>query len=290
MARLVGLLAPGDLDGGRAVEAADMTPLDAALAYCAHGWSVIPCNLATKRSLVRWREWQRRAPGLEQLEAWWERWPKANVGVVTGSLSGVVVVDVDPQHDGDRTLAELEGERGALPRTAVVETPSGGHHLYFAHPGGRVANSAGRLGAGVDVRGDGGLALLPPSRLRRTRLRDDRIYRWTAGGPATVPELPPAWVELGHPPKPPAAATRTTLEATPRDAARLAGLLRALQRAPEGRRNAVLYWAGCRLAEMVERGAPASWADVLVRAGVAAGPEPGECRDTVASALGRVAS
>lgn len=72
-----------------------------------------------------------------------------------------------------------------------------------------------------------------------------------------------------------------------RDAARLAGLLRALQRAPEGKRNGVLFWCGCRLREMVGQGAPASWADVLVRAGVAAGLDLGECRDTVASALGR---
>jgi hypothetical protein len=66
--------------------------------------------------------------------------------------------------------------------------------------------------------------------------------------------------------------------------------LKALQRAPEGCRNAVLYWAGCRFAEMVAQGAPPSWADVLIRAGVAAGLEQAEVRDTMASALGRTES
>jgi hypothetical protein len=258
----------------------------AALAYCAAGWSVIPCRVTGKRALVRWRPWQQTAPDPEQLRIWWRRWPRANLAAITGRVSGVIVLDVDPRHGGDRALAELEREHGDLPWLAVVETPSGGQHLYFAHPGGRVANSAGRIGAGVDVRGDGGIALLPPSR------RHDGAYRWAVGGPATVPELPAAWVELVRPPKRPAGATTTALgrphvPGGPRDAARLAGLLRALQRAPEGKRNGVLFWCGCRLREMVEQGAPPSWAEVLVRAGIAAGLDPGECRDTVASALSR---
>ena len=63
--------------------------------------------------------------------------------------------------------------------------------------------------------------------------------------------------------------------------------MKTLQRTPEGCRNTVLYWCGCRLAEMVKEGAPPSWADVLIRAGVAAGLEQAEVRDTMASALGR---
>jgi Bifunctional DNA primase/polymerase, N-terminal len=266
-----------------------MTPLDCALAYCEAGWSVIPCRVTGKRSLVRWRPWQQMAPDPDQLRIWWGRWPKANLAVVTGRLSGVVVVDVDPRHRGDRALAELEREHGDLPWTAVVESPSGGHHVYLAHPGGRIANSASRIGLGVDVRGDGGIALLPPSR------RMDGEYRWAVGGPATVPEMPAAWARLLRPsPRRPVAGPGRPLGAAQppdgsrQNAARLAGVLRTLEQAPEGNRNAVLYWAGCRLAEMLAQGAPASWAEALVQAGVAAGLELSECRDTVASALGRV--
>jgi hypothetical protein len=98
--------------------------------------------------------------------------------------------------------------------------------------------------------------------------------------------MPASWCELLRPrPRPPRAPGVLQTPSGTRDAARVAGLLRALERAPEGQRNAVLYWAGCRLAEMVEEGAPASWAEVLHRAGVAIGLAPAEVRDTLASAL-----
>jgi hypothetical protein len=135
----------------------------AARAYCAHGWSIVPARVKGKRALVAWKRWQRELPNLEQIECWWQRWPRANLAVVTGRISRIIVVDVDLRHGGDRALAELEAEHGDLPWRAVVETPSGGWHVYLAHPGGRIPNSAGRIGVGVDVRGDGGLALLPPS-------------------------------------------------------------------------------------------------------------------------------
>lgn len=274
---------------------ADSDVAVAALAYAEHGWSIIPAAIADKRALVGWRRWQQAAPDPEQLRVWWRRRPRANPAVVTGHLSGVVVVDVDPRAGGNRALAELEQRHGDLPWSAVVETPSGGVHVYLRHPGGRIANSGSRIGLGVDVRGDGGIALLPPSR------RPDGQYRWAVGGPATAPPMPPAWVELLRPVPPGEAvpATRTAPRAAEKpgvgsghpgryqQAARLAGVLRALHQAPEGRRNSTLYWAACRLAEMVAAGAPAAWAETLVAAGVEIGLERGEARDTVASGLGR---
>jgi hypothetical protein len=166
---------------------------EAALAYAEHGWSVVPSRVTGKRALVTWKCWQATAPDPDQLCAWWRRWPRANVAVVTGRVSGVVVLDVDVRHGGDHALAELEQRHGGLPRTTVVETP-GGYHFYLAHPGGRIANSASRLGRGLDVRGDGGLALLPPSH------RPDGAYRWAAGGPDTLPAIPAAWAEPLRPP------------------------------------------------------------------------------------------
>jgi Bifunctional DNA primase/polymerase, N-terminal len=143
--------------------------------------------------MVAWKQYQQLAASPEQLASWWRRWPAANVAVITGRLSGIVVIDVDVRHGGDQALADLERRHGILPRLAVVATPSGGEHLYLAHPGGRIANSQGRIGAGLDVRGDGGLILLPPSR------RADGEYRWVVGGPATSPEMPEAWVQLLRP-------------------------------------------------------------------------------------------
>jgi len=266
----------------------------AARAYCAHGWSVIPATATGKKALVSWRRWQTMAPDLELIDRWWTRWPAANVAIVTGRCSGIVVVDVDVRHGGDLALAELERAHGDLPWASVTETPSLGWHLYLRWPGFKVANSAGRLGRGIDVRGQGGLALAPPSR------RGLGGYRWAVGDQSTVPAIPNRWRRLLAPrPRQAAAGARTGPGAAQgagrgwwdpgghRDAARLAGLLRTLQRAPTGQRNATLYWCGKRLAEMLAEGAPEPWVEVLVRAGVAAGLDRAEVRDTVASALGR---
>ena len=62
----------------------------------------------------------------ETVAEWWERWPDANVGVITGSLSDVVVVDVDPRNGGDATLQAIEDRRGPLPATTVARTGGGG--------------------------------------------------------------------------------------------------------------------------------------------------------------------
>jgi Bifunctional DNA primase/polymerase, N-terminal len=260
-----------------------VTPLDAALAYCEAGWSVIPARATGKRALVPWKCWQQTAPDPTQLAIWWRRWPRANVAVITGWVSGVIVVDVDPAHGGFDTLAALEAAHGRLPHAAVVETPSGGRHLYLAHPGGRIPNSAGQLGPGLDVRGDGGLALLPPSR------RHGAAYRWVGlGGPATVPAMPAAWVELLRPPVPPERSTPqrgARPSGHPRDLARMHGLLDQLAQAPQGERNNRLHWCACRLRELLDQGAPQAWVELLVRAGVAAGLGEQECRRTVASGL-----
>ena len=87
-----------------------------------------------------------------------------NIGIATGADSGIIVLDVDPRHDGDETLAALEQEHGPLPETWRFLTGGGGEHILFRHPGRRISNSAGALGAGLDIRGDGGYIVAPPSR------------------------------------------------------------------------------------------------------------------------------
>jgi hypothetical protein len=257
----------------------------AARAYCGHGWSIVPAAAQGKRALVAWKRWQSQAADLALVDRWWQRWPGANVAVITGRLSGVVVVDLDVRHGAERSLAELEARHGDLPWLAVVETPSGGWHVYLQHPRFAVANSAGKLGVGVDVRGDRGLALLPPSR------RQLSGYRWAVGGPDTVPPMPNGWRKLLRPRPRTVRASHGNHrgEYEPggrRDAARLAGLLRTLERAPEGQRNSTLYWCGKRLAEMVDQGAPASWRSVLASAGERAGLAAAEVAGTLDSAMG----
>lgn len=97
------------------------------------------------------------------IAGWWQRWPSANVGLRTGAASGLVVLDIDPRHGGTTTLAQLERARGRLPAGPSALTGSGGRHLYFADRDGKVRNSAGKLGDGLDVRGEGGYVVAPPS-------------------------------------------------------------------------------------------------------------------------------
>src|SRR5262249_6866135 len=96
------------------------------------------------------------------IREWWQRHPNANVGIATGAASGLVVLDVDPDHGGGES-AELYMPGEALPSTLIARTGGGGLHMYFKHPGGRIRNSASELGPGLDVRGDGGYVVAPPS-------------------------------------------------------------------------------------------------------------------------------
>lgn len=98
----------------------------------------------------------------EKIEDWWREWPTANVGILTGKPSGIVVLDIDPRHGGDESLVGLIQEHGDLPITVEAATGGGGRHFIFKHPGGRIGNRA-NIRPGIDFRGDGGYIVAPPS-------------------------------------------------------------------------------------------------------------------------------
>jgi hypothetical protein len=105
---------------------------------------------------------------------WWSVQPDANIAIATGR---VVVVDVDPRHGGDAALAQLETKHGNFPQTWRVGTGGGGLHIYLSAPADiMIKNSAGQLGAGIDVRGHGGYVVAPPS-----RHISGKQYEWAAG-------------------------------------------------------------------------------------------------------------
>jgi hypothetical protein len=173
----------------------------AARDYLARGWSVIPLLPREKRPLLPWAEYQQRPPSSQDIDVWYRRWRDANVGVVTGAASGLVVLDIDVHHGGTQSLTSLEGEHGRVPHTVEALTGGGGRHLYFAHPGGMVHNRVG-LEPGIDVRSDGGYIVAPPS-LHPSGKR----YAWVvAPGAAPLARLPPwlldrltARAGTGHP-------------------------------------------------------------------------------------------
>ena len=134
----------------------------AALDYLKQHWSVIPIRVRDKRPAIRWLEFQHRHASQSEVKDWYKRWPESNVGIVTGLISGLVVLDIDPKHDGDISLNRLIREHGPLPRTVEAVTGGGGRHIYFTHPGGVVHNKVG-LAPGIDLRADGGCIVAPPS-------------------------------------------------------------------------------------------------------------------------------
>ncbi|MCX7143975.1 MAG: bifunctional DNA primase/polymerase [Proteobacteria bacterium] len=100
----------------------------------------------------------------KEWKGWLKWWPHMNVGILTGSDTGVFVVDEDPRHGGDQSLAELIKKNGPLPKTVSASTGGGGKHYLFLIPGGMsISNSASELAPGIDIRGDGGLVVVQPS-------------------------------------------------------------------------------------------------------------------------------
>ena len=99
----------------------------------------------------------------DRINQWWTQWPGANIGVRTGAESGIVAIDIDSHRGGDNSLEDLENEIDKLPDTVEQQTGSGGRHLIFKHPGQGVKCSQSELGSGIDVKGDGGYIVVPPS-------------------------------------------------------------------------------------------------------------------------------
>lgn len=274
-------------------------PGEVALEYAARGWSVFPCH-SVHDAACSCRQPDCGSPGkhprvgtglkaattdAETIGRWWRRWPSANVAVRTGAASGLVVLDVDPAHGGARSLDALVRRHGPLPAGPVVRTGSGGLHFFFAHPGHAVRNSAGLLGPGLDVRGDGGYVIAPPS-----RHRSGREYLWQAP-PGVLPELPDWFAEAPRPVERPRPDERepvridTAISAWARAA--LDDEAHRVRGAPEGTRNATLNRAAFCLGQIVGAGMLDAVAveGVLVASGAAAGLGERESTLTVRSGL-----
>jgi hypothetical protein len=157
----------------------------AALRYTENGWHVLPvyevldgggcaCGDPTCKSVgkhPRVSSWRVNAStDRREVLTWWQQWPDANVGIATGKCSNLVVIDVDTvaghpdKPDGLEAIEEFTARQGPLPDTARVMTGSGGFHYYFSCPSGgdEIRNSTDVL-PGIDVRGEGGYVIAPPS-------------------------------------------------------------------------------------------------------------------------------
>jgi hypothetical protein len=221
------------------------------------------------------------------IRRWWANWPNANVAIRTGAASGLVVIDIDPDHGGDDTLQQVIDERGALPAGRTVRTGSEGRHFYFAHPGFDVPNDTGRrLGPGIDIRGDGGYVIAPPS----LHVSGGRYAVAAHGGEIA---RPPGWLtELLKRPEPEHHPTRTRGDVSVEhgDAwarAAMHGELQRLHDATPGIRNSTLNRVSFRLGQIIGAGLldHGEIEQSLFHAGVSVGLGEGEVARTVQSGL-----
>lgn len=125
--------------------------LEEALRFLGDGMSVIPVDGKTKKPLMAWEEFQRRIATTDEVKSWFTKWPHASLGLVTGKVSGVIVVDTEAGADLD--LFDL-GE------TPSSKTGGGGRHFFYAY---EPLRNAVRFAPLYDFRGDGGYVLVPPS-------------------------------------------------------------------------------------------------------------------------------
>lgn len=192
---------------------------DAALVLRGKGLAVIPCPGSNGKSpagaISNYQSWK-RPPSLGFVECMRAKWADANIGAVAHA-SGVTVIDVD----GDERLAqEMMTLCGTTP--LITCTPSGGFHLWYRHGGERNANLRNRLGLTVDIKGQAGVVILPPSINRGTGV----AYRLLEGSFDDLRRLP--GISAG--------------------AALKMGLKQEQQNVPVGRRNDALFIAGLSVA------------------------------------------
>jgi len=133
--------------------------MEAALAYSRQGRSVIPLEPDSKKAAVSWKEFQTRRATENEIRSWWTTQPDYNVGIVTGAISGLSVIDLD----GSEAFMSLETYGIELPDTYTVKTPHG-QHRYYEHTE-DITTQADVL-TGIDTRGEGGYVVAPPSVLK----------------------------------------------------------------------------------------------------------------------------
>src|SRR6266702_1240730 len=145
--------------------------------YIERGFSVIPVGV-DKKPLIKWEQYQKRIANPEEVERWAKRFKNSNIAIVTGSLSGIVVVDV-----------EAGGPVDGLPPTVIAKTGGGGWHFYYKHPGYEFKNSARKLRELTDIRGDGGYVVAPPS-----LHKSGKHYEWSVSADAADFDDVPEWI------------------------------------------------------------------------------------------------
>ncbi|QAY63534.1 DNA replication protein [Xylanimonas allomyrinae] len=266
-----------------AFRAADRAPslADSALAYARSGIPVFPCVPGCKPPLTG-AGYRSATTDVARVEAWWRARPDANIGIPTGAVSGLDVVDIDI-HGGASGRPTFERARDAHLVDGwawSVQTPSGGLHVYYPHDR-AVAQRCWTTSSHVDFRGDGGYVIAPPSRIVFDRTHS---AAYVLGAVSTEPAHAIDATALRRfidPPRPP----RPTPGLIPGRGGSIDRLVDWVGRRGPGTRNSGLFWAAC---EMARHGYTHDVAlSSLGPAALKAGLDEREIRVTVGSAYDR---
>ena len=135
--------------------------------------------------------WKDATTDAEQIITWWTKWPTANIGMPTGKMSGLIVVDCDPRNGGPTDRYDLRERYGDYGETAEAQTGGGGLHVFF-----KFDDAVGKpeIGPGIDVQSDGVYVVMAPS-----LHRSGRRYEWdgidSAKALLAVSEFPGHWCQ-----------------------------------------------------------------------------------------------
>ena len=239
--------------------------LNEALLLAIEGSHCFPC--ATTKRPASPHGFKDATTDSDALRTLWLEYPGELIGVSTGSISGIDVLDIDVKHPEAKTW--WQSNRHRFPRTRAHRTRSGGLHLLFKHDDG-VRCTASKIALGVDTRAAGGY-----------------VIWWPANGLPILSDAPPAsWPEWFLSELRPKVRPSTPVARVP-DHHFIGKLVHLVAGASEGERNSLTYWAACRAGEMVASGLlnPDAAAAVIAEAATRAGLPRAEAERTARSGI-----
>jgi hypothetical protein len=225
-----------------------VSALSAALDLAARGHAVFPCAPRSKHPALP-GGFKNGTTNPATVRRWWLANPEYNIGIATGIVSHIWILDVDGR-DGATSVSRIEATHGPLPDT-LISIASSGCHFWFRYTC-PIPCSADRIGRGLDVRGDGGYVLAAPS-----VHPDGQVYRWTNNRP---PAVAPEWlIHLTRKPPPKPITSKIVMQVRPGRSgsygkAALDYEVAELARTLKGGRNAALNRASFRLHQLVAGG------------------------------------
>jgi putative DNA primase/helicase len=187
---------------------------DYALKYFSLGFSVLPLGVKGKRAVVAWKKYETEKMNINDIDEWWSKWPDANIGIITGTINKLLVLDVD----GDEGRQSLKIASNNVPINTVTARSSRGKHYYFREE--RAFSSYIGFLPGMDIRCEGALIVAPPS-----IHASGKVYEWERSIFDYDLENTPAWLSE--------ILIEKETEKKAKEEARLGGI-------PIGRRNAEL--------------------------------------------------